>query len=188
MDQVPDNSEITPEKKEKQLKEKSWVKYLSLIFASVALTISILSYRYTISSFELENRAYIYVQTIFPSDIYEPFFKIKFKNFGKTPAKEIKLTQIEILTNKKLSLEQPLKQIDSSEIALLISEQERSIRIPANKTYYSIAEQQGKVFIVGKIIYKDVFDEIHSTQYAGWLRAHGENQFMNFTGNLNESD
>ena len=76
----------------------------------------------------------------------------------------------------------------NNEIVLLISNDERSKRVPSNKTYYSIAEQLGKVFIVGKITYKDIFDENHQTQFAGWLRAHGDNQFLHFQGKLNYSD
>lgn len=78
--------------------------------------------------------------------------------------------------------------MDSTEFALLVSDGELSPRIASNKPYYSIAEQFGKVFIVGKIIYKDIFDETHQTQYAGWLSAHGENQFLNLQGKLNSSN
>ncbi len=51
-----------------------------------------------------------------------------------------------------------------------------------------MAEKHSKIFFVGKIIYKDLFDEEHQTQYAGWLRAHGDNTFLRLQGSLNKSD
>ena len=115
------------------------------------------------------------------------FFEIKFKNYGKTPAKEIKLSQVRIYS-KEVSEVEPDLAMDSTDFALLVPEGELSHRILSNMPYYTLAEQLGKVFIVGKIIYKDIFDETHTTQFAGWLRAHGDNTFLRLQGSLNKSD
>ena len=184
MEQQQTKTEITSEKKEKRL---NWVQIISILMAGAALIVSIQSYIHSTSSFEIENRAYIYIQGVYPSNIYEPFFEVKFKNYGKTPAKEIKVGGVRIFSEEVISFDYSLE-LDNAELALLISGDEKTFRVSSNKTYYSIAEQLGKVFIVGKLTYKDIFDETHQTQYAGWLRAHGDNTFLNFQGNLNLSD
>ncbi len=187
MDGQQDKTEFGTVKKEEKSKCKYCIQGLSLLFASIALVISILSYNYSVNSFEIENRAYIYIQAVYPSNIYEPYFEFKFKNYGKTPAKEIKVSELRIFEEEVFTIIPPLI-IDSTEIVMLIADAENSIRVHSNKTYYSIAEQLGKVFIVGKVVYKDIFDESHQTQFAGWLRAHGENQYLNFQGRLNLID
>lgn len=155
--------------------------------AGAALIVSIQSYVYSISSFETENRAYVYVQSVYPSSIYDPYFEVRFKNFGKTPAKEIKVSGVRIYSKEVVTLDSSLG-MNNAELALLISGGEKAFRVHSNKTYYNIAEELGKVFIVGKLTYKDIFDEEHQTQFAGWLRAHGDNTFLNFQGKLNFSD
>lgn len=187
MVQTPSKTELTSKKEAKKPENRNWYQKLSLLFASIALAISILSYLYNINSFEIENRAYVYIQSIYPSNIYEPFFEIKFKNYGKTPAKEIKVTEIKIDSLEIKDFDKPLKE-DSTQFAILVSDREQSIRLKANTSYYSIAEKHGKVFFIGKIVYKDIFDEEHQTQFAGWLKYHGENTFMRLQGALNKSD
>lgn len=112
---------------------------------------------------------------------------MKFKNYGKTPAKEIKVTEIKIDSIEIKNIDTSLK-MDSTQFAILVSDREQSIRLKANTPYYSIAEKHGKVFFIGKIMYKDIFNEEHQTQFAGWLRYHGENTFMRLQGKLNLSD
>lgn len=183
MDQKPTNKNLDKQKKF----QFNWSQIITLSIALLALFVSIKSCSDNTDNFQIENRAYIYLQSIYPSNIYEPFFEIKFKNYGKTPAKEIKVTEIKIDSIEIKRFDESL-QIDSSEFAILVSDKEQSIRLRANTPYYSIAEKHGKVFFIGKLIYKDIFDEEHQTQFAGWLRAHGENTFLRLQGSLNISD
>ena len=89
---------------------------------------------------------------------------MKFKNYGKTPAKEIKVTEIKIDSIEIKNIDTSLK-MDSTQFAILVSDREQSIRLKANTPYYSIAEKHGKVFFIGKIMYKDIFNEEHQTQF-----------------------
>jgi hypothetical protein len=187
MDQESNIVDIKKEKSKKDLRVINWIQGITILIAIAALIISFISYTNSAGNFEIENRAYVYIQSIYPSNIYEHFFELKFKNYGKTPAKEIKVTEVRIDSIEIRNLNKSLK-VDSTEFAIVVSDKEQSIRIPANTAYYSIAEKHGKVFFVGKIIYKDIFDEEHQTQYAGWLRAHGENTFFRLQGSLNISD
>ena len=187
MDQELNKADSKKEKSKNDSKGIDWIQGITILIAIAALIISFISYTNSAGNFEIENRAYVYFQSIYPSDIYDPFFELKFKNYGKTPAKEIKVTEIRIDSIEIKNLEKTLK-VDSTEFAILVSDREQSIRLKSNATYYSIAEKHGKIFFVGKIIYKDIFDEEHQTQFAGWLRAHGDNTFLRLQGSLNISD
>lgn len=182
-----DQESIKNDSNRKKTVNLNWAQLLTISISIIAIIVSIKSCNNSSDNFELENRAYLYVQSINPSNIYEPFFEIKFKNYGKTPAKEIKVTEFRIDSIEIKNIDKPL-QVDSTEFAILVSDKEQSIRINANTPYYSIAEKHGKVFFVGKIAYKDIFDQEHQTQYAGWLRAHGDNTFLRFQGSFNKSD
>jgi hypothetical protein len=158
MDQKVNIADTKNEKSEKDLQGFDWVQALTILVAVAALIISFISYTNSAGNFEIENRAYVYLQSIYPSNMYEPFFEIKFKNYGKTPAKEIKVTEIKIDSVEIKIFDNSLK-VDSTQFAILVSDGEQSIRLKANTPYYSIAEKHGKVFFIGKIMYKDIFDE-----------------------------
>jgi hypothetical protein len=183
MDQESKNKNLDKPKKF----QINWTQIITISIAIAALFVSIKGCNDNLDNFKIENRAYVYLQSIYPSNIYEPFFEIKFKNYGKTPAKEIKVTEIKIDSIEIKKFDESL-QFDSTEFAILISGNEQSIRLPANTPYYSIAEKHGKVFFIGKINYKDIFDDTHTTQFAGWSREHGDNTFMRLQGALNKSD